>query len=232
MREEAACDSPGHYSDLLAPSGLSRTYWDFAMPSPASPELEALNRTVKVVALLNLGYFGIEFTVAQTIGSVSLFADSIDFLEDAAVNGLILVALGWSAHRRSIVGMVLAAILLAPAVATAWTAWQKFNTPVPPAALPLSMTGLGALAVNLFCALLLTRYREHRGSLTRAAFLSARNDALANIAIIVGGGVTALTVSPWPDLFVGVGIFVMNLDAAREVYEAAREERREALAEP
>lgn len=43
---------------------------------------------------------------------------------------------------------------------------------------------------------------------------------------------TALTVSPWPDLFVGVGIFVMNLDAAREVYEAAREERREALAEP
>ena len=60
----------------------------------------------------------------------------------------------------------------------------------------------------------------------------ARNDALANIAIIVAGGVTALTVSPWPDLFVGVGIFVMNLDAAREVYEAAREERREALAEP
>jgi Co/Zn/Cd efflux system component len=43
--------------------------------------------------LLNLGYFGVEFAVALAIGSVSLLADSIDFLEDAAVNGLILVAL-------------------------------------------------------------------------------------------------------------------------------------------
>jgi Co/Zn/Cd efflux system component len=197
-----------------------------------STRLLALDRAVRLVALLNLGYFGIEFAVARAIGSVSLFADSIDFLEDAAVNGLILAALGWSAHLRSIVGMILAAILFAPAVATAWTAWEKFNMPLPPAAVPLSLTGLGALAVNLFCALLLARYRAHRGSLTRAAFLSARNDALANIAIVAAGLVTAMAPSPWPDLIVGVGIFVMNLDASREVYKAARDERREALAEP
>ena len=73
----------------------------------------ALRQAVRLVAMLNLGYFGFEFVVALAIGSVSLFADSIDFLEDAAVNSLILVALGWSAHRRSMVGMVLAAILLA-----------------------------------------------------------------------------------------------------------------------
>src|SRR5881398_1415473 len=83
----------------------------------------ALRRVVRLVALLNLGYFAVEFAVALAIGSVSLFADSIDFLEDAAVNGLILVALGWSAHRRSLVGMALAAILLAPGLATLWTAW-------------------------------------------------------------------------------------------------------------
>ena len=202
------------------------------MPRPSTPESAALNRAVKFVALLNLSYFGIEFAVARAIGSVSLFADSIDFLEDAAVNGLILVALGWSARRRSTVGMILAAILLAPAIATAWTAWGKFDSPVAPAAVPLSVTGLGALAINLFCAVLLARFRAHRGSLTRAAFLSARNDALANIAIIGAGGLTALTLSPWPDLIVGVGILLMNLDAAREVYQAARDERRAAVAEP
>jgi Co/Zn/Cd efflux system component len=127
--------------------------------------------------------------------------------------------------------MMLAAILLAPAVATAWTAWEKFNTLLPPAAMPLSVTGLGALAINLFCALLLARYRAHKGSLTRAAFLSARNDALANIAIIAAGLVTAMIVSPWPDVIVGLGILVLNLDASRQVYVAARDERREALAE-
>jgi Co/Zn/Cd efflux system component len=196
------------------------------------PNLTAVRRTVIVVALLNLAYFTVEFTVARKIGSVSLFADSIDFLEDATVNGLILVALGWSARRRSFVGMILAAILFAPAVATAWTAWEKFNFPVPPAAMPLSITGLGALVVNLFCAVILARVRDHHGSLTRAAFLSARNDALANIAIIAAGLITAITPSMWPDLIVGVGIFVMNLDASRQVYGAARDERRAALAEP
>src|SRR5437588_12211676 len=100
----------------------------------------ALRYTVGLVALLNLGYFGVEFAVARAIGSVSLFADSIDFLEDATVNGLILIALGWSAHRRSIVGMILAAVLFAPGVATAWTAWDKFNLPLPPPAFPRPLT--------------------------------------------------------------------------------------------
>ena len=192
----------------------------------------ALRRAVRLVALLNLGYFGVEFAVALAIGSVSLFADSIDFLEDAAVNGLILVALGWSAHRRSLVGMALAAILLAPGLATLWTAWEKFAVPLPPAPVPLSLAGCGALVVNLCCACLLVRFRTQSGSLTRAAFLSARNDVLANIAIIAAGLVTAATVSPWPDLLVGLGIFLMNLDAAREVYTAARRERSLASAEP
>lgn len=198
----------------------------------ASADGAALRQAVRFVALLNLGYFGVEFAVARTIGSVSLFADSIDFLEDAAVNSLILVALGWSAHRRSLVGMALAAILLAPGMATLWTAWEKVAVPVPPAPVPLALAGCGALVVNLFCACLLVRFRAQSGSLTRAAFLSARNDALANIAIIAAGLVTAATVSPWPDLLVGLGIFVMNLDAAREVYTAARRERLMASAEP
>jgi Co/Zn/Cd efflux system component len=181
---------------------------DNLMALGSSDQHPEVRRVVRLVALLNLGYFGIEFAVARAIGSVSLFADSIDFLEDASVNGLILVALGWSAYRRSIVGMLLAAILLAPALATVWTAWEKFSAPVAPAALPLSLTGLGALAVNLFCALLLARYRAHSGSLTRAAFLSARNDAVANVAIIAAGVATALTLSLWPDLIVGVVIFL------------------------
>ena len=79
--------------------------------------------------------------------------------------------------------------------------------------------------INLGCALLLVRFRRHAGSLTRAAFLSARNDALANLAIIAAGLATAfLWRSAWPDLLVGIGIAIMNADAAREVWEAARAE--------
>lgn len=189
---------------------------------------EPLRRVVAVVALLNLAYFAVEFTVALVIGSVSLFADSIDFLEDASINLLIFTALGWSAARRARVGMLLAGILLVPGLATLWTAWDKLMKPVAPEPLALSLTGAGALAVNATCAALLARYRAEGGSLTRAAFLSARNDAYANIAIIAAGLFTAtLWASAWPDIIVGLGIACLNFDAAREVFDAARKERQE-----
>ena len=189
---------------------------------------DGLRRAVTIVGLANLGWFGVEFAVARHIGSVALFADSIDFLEDAAINGLIVLALGWSAARRARVGMLLAAILLVPAVAAIWTAWHKLNVPVPPEPTLLSATGLGALVVNLGCAMLLARYRHSGGSLTRAAFLSARNDVAANVAIIAAGLATMWWLSPWPDLLVGAGIAAINATAAREVWEAARSEQNEA----
>ncbi|MDY0884730.1 cation transporter [Dongia soli] len=189
----------------------------------------ALRRAVAIVMLANLAYFGVEFAVALAIGSVSLFADSVDFLEDAAVNLLILMALGWSLRSRARLGMALAMILLVPAIATIWTAWQKFMAPVAPEPVALSLTGLGALLVNSGCALLLARFRHHGGSLTKAAFLSARNDAIANVAIVGAGLVTGfLWRSAWPDLIVGLGIAAMNADAARDVWKAAREEQRAA----
>ena len=189
-----------------------------------------LRRVLRIVALLNIGYFVVEFTVALAIGSVSLFADSIDFLEDASVNLLILIALGWSAVRRARVGMALAVLLLVPGLATLWTAWSKFNLPLPPEPVPLSLAGSGALAVNLICAFLLARYRTHQGSLTRAAFLSARNDVLANIGIVLAGLLTAYSYTVWPDLLVGLAIVLMNANASREVWEAARAEHRAARA--
>lgn len=184
-----------------------------------------------LVAGLNLGYFGVEMAVALRIGSVSLLADSADFFEDAAVNFLISVALGWGAIARARMGMLLSAVLLLPAAAFLWTLWRKLAAPVPPEAVSLGLTGAGALAINLLCAFLLVRYRAHAGSLTRAAFLSARNDAIANVAIIAAAGGTVMTRSIWPDVLVGLGIAIMNLDAAREVWSAARGEHRRATSE-
>lgn len=184
-----------------------------------------VRRIVLVVALLNLAYFGIEFAVALSIGSVSLFADSVDFLEDASVNVLIFFAMAWPASHRARVGMALAVILLVPGLATLWTAFDKFLDPAPPQPFALTLTGLGALAINLACAFMLAAHRHHGGSLAKAAFLSARNDALANIGIVAAGIVTfGVWHSAWPDLIVGLAIAAMNADAARAVWSAARQE--------
>ncbi|MER2264727.1 cation transporter [Methylobacterium oxalidis] len=197
------------------------------MTAPPAP---ALRPVVARVAGLNLAYFGVEIAVALAIGSVALIADSLDFLEDAAINLLIFAGLGWSLRNRARLGTVMAGILLVPALATAYAAYEKFSDLAAPAPLPLALTGLGALAVNLTCAMMLARHRHGAGSLTRAAYLSARNDAAANLAIIAAGLVTALWASPWPDLAAAAGIAILNADSAHDILKAARAERRAAQA--
>lgn len=194
--------------------------------------LPAFRRVVLIVAVLNVAYFGVEFTVAVAIGSVALLADSIDFLEDAAINMLIFVAAAWPIARRARVGGVLAFVILIPALATAWVAILKMLDPVPPAPLPLSITALGALAVNLTCAFLLVSHRHHQGSLAKAAWLSARNDAIANVAIIAAAALTVWFATGWIDIIIGLGIALLNADAARTVWRAARAERLDAAPPP
>lgn len=184
-----------------------------------------LRRTVLAVAGLNFGYFWVEIAVALAIGSVSLFADSVDFLEDTAVNLLIFVALGWSLRARAVAGKVMAGIILVPALAAAWQAISKFRDPVAPEVWSLVITAGGAIVVNAICTWLLARYRSEQGSMTTAAFLAARNDVIINALIIAMGLATWWTASGWPDLVLGVVIIVLNLRAAAEVWEAATEEQ-------
>ncbi len=179
-------------------------------------------RAVLTVAALNLGYFGIEAWAAVSIQSVSLMADAVDFLEDASVNLLIFLAMGWGLASRARLGKGLAVLMALPALAFAWVLVQKMTAPELPDAFSLSAIGAGALMVNVGCAFLLARFRQVQGSLAKAAFLSARNDAIANAGIIAAGLVTRFAPSIWPDVIVGLGIAWMNLDAARAVWHAAQ----------
>ena len=196
-------------------------------PLPPVGVTGALRRTALIVALLNLAYFSVEIAASSRIGSVALYADSADFLEDAAVNILIVVALGWSLAARARLGFVMAGIALLPGLAALWTAYGKLTGVggVPDATI-LGLVAAGAFVVNVVCAMLLMRHRETGGSLGRAAWLCARNDALANVAIIAAAFATLLSPTIWPDLVVGLGVFLLNLDAAGDVLKAARDERR------
>ena len=184
-----------------------------------------LRRVVLTVALLNFSYFFVEFSVALVAGSVSLLADSVDFLEDTSINLLIFLALGWPLARRAVMGKVMALVILGPAAVATWQAVERFSDPVAPDVVPLVLASLGAIVVNGTSAWLLAGVRSHGGSLSRAAFLSARNDVLVNVAIIAMGVLTAWTGSGWPDLVLGCFIIALALHAAWEVWEVSEEER-------
>lgn len=183
-----------------------------------------LRRTLLIIAALNFAYFFVEFGVAIAISSVSLIADSVDFLEDAFVNTLIVIALGWSLKWRARVGKIMTAIICLPALVAGIQAIAKALNPIVPDPWALALTAGGAAVVNLACSLILMRVRHHGGSMTRGAFLIARNDVVINVLIIACGFLTYWTASGWPDIILGVVIIALNVSAAKEVWEAATEE--------
>lgn len=192
---------------------------------PGRLDAQHLRRAVLIVAGLNLAYFFVEFIVALSAGSVSLLADSVDFLEDTSINILIFIALGWPLAHRALAGKAMALILLGPAAIATWTAIQRFSDPVAPEVAPLVLASLGAIVVNGTSAWVLANVRHAGGSLSRAAFLSARNDILVNVAIIAMGVVTLWTQSGWPDLILGTLIICLAAQAAWEVWQVSEEER-------
>lgn len=195
-----------------------------------TPAERSLRKAVMWVAVLNLAYGVVEFTMSRLIGSVSLAADSIDFVEDGLLNILIFFAVAWTLRRRARIGHALALIILVPAAATLVTAMLKILDPTRPETIPLTLTGIGALLVNLACAAILVSHRKKGGSLATAAWLSARNDAFANLAILAAAAIALGWDSGWPDIIVGVGIAYINADAGLKVWRAASRERLESKA--
>lgn len=188
---------------------------------------EPLKSIVARVAILNLSYFAIEFYFAQRFNSVALFSDSLDFLEDASVNILIFLSFSLAVIWRARLSYIFAFLLLLPGCSFLYNALQQIAKPITPNGDGMSIVGLGALCVNIYCAIILNKFKEIKGGLAKAAYFSARNDAIANILIIIAGIVTLFWLSAIPDLIVGSMIFLMNADSARAILKAANREHKD-----
>ena len=186
--------------------------------------IDSFKKAVFFVAILNLLYFFVEFIVALNIRSVSLLADSIDFIEDASINFLIFFAVSLTTIKKARISILLSIIMLLPGIIALWAVWQQIIHQEPPAPVELSTVAFGALIINCLCTLILMKFRNYSGSLTKAAFLSARNDALANIAIIFTGIITILYPSIWPDILVGLLIAYIRAESALVIYKNATKE--------
>ena len=186
--------------------------------------INSFKKAVFFVAILNLLYFFVEFIVALNIRSVSLLADSIDFIEDASINFLIFFAVSLTTVKKARISILLSIIMLLPGITALWAIWQQIIHQEPPAPVELSTVAFGALIINCLCTLILMKFRNYSGSLTKAAFLSARNDAFANIAIILTGIITILYPSIWPDILVGLFIAYIRAESALVIFKNATKE--------
>ena len=196
--------------------------------SPPAPSADPRYRRILGIALvLNITMFGVEIAGSVQSGSVSLLADAIDFLGDAANYGISLAVLGLAIGWRARASLVKAACMAAFGTFVLGRAiWSFLQGGVPE---PLTMGAIAVLAlcVNVGVALLLYRYRTGDSNM-RSVWICSRNDAIGNIAV----GLAALGVlgtgRAWPDLVVATGMSLLALSGAWTVSRLALQELRTA----
>ena len=76
-------------------------------------------------------------------------------------------------------------------------------------------------------SLVLARFRHEGDATARAIWLFSRNDALANVAVIIAAGLVAWTGSGWPDLAVAGVIALLFLHSAYDIVRDATREMSE-----
>lgn len=186
----------------------------------------AYRRALWLVVLLNLGFGLFEIVGGFIAGSQALKADALDFLGDGSITFVGLLALAWSARSRAKVALVQGVFLAGLGLfVIGMAAWRVMNA-VPPEAELMGGIGVAALAVNVAAAWILSRFREGDANV-RAVWLFSRNDALANVAVIVAAALVFWTRSAWPDLVVAAIIALLFLHSSYEIVRDAHRELQE-----
>ena len=180
-------------------------------------------RSLWIALAVNVVMFCAEIVASIVAGSVSLRADALDFLADAANYAVALAVVGlalqWRARAALLKGSVMGVFGLWVAVSTIYHA---ITATVPRAEL-MGAIGLLALTANLAVAGLLYRYRA-ADSQAMSVWLCTRNDCIANIAVMVAGAGVWASGTPWPDIAVATIIACLGLSSAVKVIRQARSE--------
>jgi Co/Zn/Cd efflux system component len=185
----------------------------------------AFRRALWIALAINLVMFGIEVAGGLGAGSVSLLADSLDFLGDAANYGVSLVVLGMALRWRA------RAALLKGASMGLFGLWVLFATAqhalagTIPDAPAMGAISVIAVLANLAVAIVLYRYREGDSNMV-SVWVCTRNDVIGNLAVLAAAVGVFGTHAGWPDFLVGAIMGALALSGAWRVMRQALAEVR------
>jgi len=170
-------------------------------------------RVLIIVMALNGLMFLAEFGAGLIAGSAALMADSVDMLGDATVYGVSLYALNKSAQWKAGAAVAKALFILILFGGVLVQIGTKLQTGVAPSSLLMAVFGAMALVVNLASLRLMWRFRALDVNMSSTVECS-RNDALANVGVLIAAGAVAWSGSYWPDILVAMLIAALFLRSA------------------
>lgn len=177
-----------------------------------------------IVALcLNVSMFFVEIVYGFLSNSLSLKADSIDFLGDSANYFITLFVLSSALQIRAKASLIKAASMFAFGCWVLFEAVLKFRSPELPDSFTMGWVGFLAFAVNASVAYILYKFRGGDSNM-QSVWLCSRNDAIGNIAVLFASAGVYFTGSKWPDLCVAGLMAVLAVHSSYLVLKTASRE--------
>lgn len=180
-------------------------------------------RALWIALILNALMFFVELSAGFFSQSLSLQADALDFFGDSFAYMISLFVLSKSLQVRAkaalFKGFFMAAFGLYVLVQVVLHLY--YNTLPDPTV--MTVTGLAALLVNIISAVLL--YTHRKGDSNRSSvWICSRNDAFANIAVVMAASGVFYTNNGWPDLLVAVLMSCLALWGSFQIIRQALQE--------
>ncbi|MFK7895285.1 MAG: cation transporter [Myxococcota bacterium] len=180
---------------------------------------------LRVVLVVNLAMFFVEFGAGLRAGSTGLLSDSLDMLGDAFVYAFTLYVLALNQTWRGIAALTKGILMALLGAGVLVEAASKMYAGEVPVAQAMAVFATLALAANAVSYALLYRHRSDDVNL-RSTWLCTRNDLIANVAVLAAAGMVYRTQAIWPDLVVGIAIAALFLKTAVGVIRDALREIR------
>jgi Co/Zn/Cd efflux system component len=177
--------------------------------------------TLWTLLAINATMFATEAIAGWLGESTGLLADSLDMLADAGVYGIALYAVG-RLDRQAIAAAISGVLQMLSGLGVLVEVIRRFVLGSEPVSLLMVVMGAAALVANMTCLALIAKHREG-GVHMRASWIFSTNDAIANVGVIVSGGLVWALGSRLPDLIIGSIISLVVLRGSVQILREAKE---------
>jgi len=187
-------------------------------------DVQEQKRVLSILLLINGVMFIAEFAAGSISDSSALIADSMDMLADATVYAIAMYATGRGLHAKIRAAHASGVFQIVLAFGVMLDVIRHFTFGSDPESTLMIVMGLAAFAANVVCLILIAKHRNGEIHM-RASWVFSRNDVLANLGVIVSGGLVALLASPLPDLIIGFAISIIVMRGGISIYREADAEK-------
>ena len=189
------------------------------------------SRILIILLAINAFMFVVEIVLGIISDSTALIADSLDMLADATVYGIAIYAVGRAvyikaraAHLSGVFQIILGFIVFIDVI-------RRFFYGSDPHSTLMVIVGFTALVANIFCLVLIAKHRAGEVHM-RASWIFSKNDVIANLGIIIGGGLVYATGTRYPDLIIGMLISLIVIRGGVHIIaDAAIEKKKSNVSE-